>query len=117
MGTMILKCAAIVALVLATAIEGATSNLEIFLGFVVCASGVAVAAQAVRAGKYIWAAMFATVAVLFNPIFAIQAAQSGNFVLSGACVTGFVLSLFLLEDAPKRTIASITEQAPSSESL
>ena len=48
MGTLIMKYAAILSLALAAAIRPSL-NLHILLGFVVCASGVAVAAQAVRA--------------------------------------------------------------------
>lgn len=116
MGTLIMKCTAILALLIAAAIKP-TTNLQMLLGFVVCAGGVAVGAQAVRAHKYIWAAMFFCIAAFFNPVVQFKTASAQNFVLSLACAVAFVISLFLLENIPARTIASITEQNPGSESL
>jgi uncharacterized membrane protein YccC len=116
MGTMILKCTAILALVLATALKP-TTNLQLLLGVVVCTAGVAVAAQAVRAKKYVWAIAFFAIAVFFNPVLTFQPPYSRHFGISAACVAAFALSLFLLENLPTKTIASITSQNARSESL
>ena len=116
MGTLIMKCTAILSLLIAITIKP-TINLQMLLTFIVCASGVAVGAQAVRAKKYLWAAVFFSIAVFFNPIFTIQPSDAPHFGVSAACVAAFVLSLFLLKNVPARTIASITEENPGSDSL
>jgi hypothetical protein len=48
---------------------------QVLLSIVVCASGLLVVAQAVRAGKYPWAIAFRAIVVLFNPV-------HGEFVLT-----------------------------------
>lgn len=116
MGTLIMKCTAILSLLIATGVKP-TINLQILLTFIICASGVAVGTQAVRAKKYVWAAVFFSIALFFNPIFTIQPSDALHFGVSAACVVAFVLSLFLLKNVPTRTIASITEQNPGSDSL
>ena len=52
---------------------------QVLLAIVVCASGLLVVAQAVRAGKYPWAAGFLAIAVLFNPV--VPIARSGRNIL------------------------------------
>ena len=116
MGTMIMKCTAILALALAAALKP-TVNLQLLLGFVVCAAGAAVAVQAVRAKKYVWALAFFSIAVFFNPVLTFQPPYSRHIGISVVCVAAFVLSLFFVENFPTKTIASITEQNPESESL
>ncbi|HWR15433.1 MAG TPA: DUF6804 family protein [Terriglobales bacterium] len=116
MGTLILKYAAIMSL-LTTAALKPTLNLQTLLAFIICASGVAVGAQAMRAKKYIWSAVFFTIAVFFNPVFTIQPSGAQYIGVSVACTIAFVLSLFLLRNIPIRTIASITNQNPGSDSL
>lgn len=116
MGTTILKCTAIIALVLAAALKP-TINLQLLLGFVVCTAGVAVAAQAVRAKKYIWAIAFFGIAVFFNPVLTFQPPYSRHVGISAACVAAFALSIFLLKNLPTKTIASVTSLSAPSESL
>jgi len=116
MGTMILKFTAILALVVAAPLKP-TINLQILLGFVLCASGIAVAAQAIRAKKYNWAAVFLSIALFFNPVFTFQPPHARHLALSAACMAAFVMSIFLLHNVPRKTIASITSQNPESESL
>jgi uncharacterized membrane protein YccC len=116
MGTMILKCTAILALVMAAALKP-TINLQLLLGFVVCAAGAAVAAQAVRAKKYVWAIAFVSIAIFFNPVLTFQPPYSRHIGISALCVAAFGLSLVFLQNLPTKTIASITEQHPESESL
>ena len=116
MGTLIMKSAAILSLALASAMRPSL-NLQTVLGFVVCSSGVAVAAQAVRAKKYAWAAVFCSIAILFNPVMLFQPAYTQHLGVTAACLVAFVLSLFMLKNLPTRTIASITEQNPGSDSL
>lgn len=116
MGTMILKCTAILTLVLATALNP-TQNLQLLLGIVVFTAGIAVAAQAMRAKKYVWATVFAGMALFFNPILVIQSAYSRHIAFNIACVAAFALSLFLLENLPRKTVTSIIHQNSDSESL
>jgi hypothetical protein len=70
-----------------------------------------------RAKKYIWAAAFFSIAVLFNPIFTIQPSEARYVGVCAACTTAFVLSLFLLKNVPRKTIASVTDQNRESDSL
>ena len=116
MGTMILKCTAILALVLAAPLTP-TIHLQLLLGVVVCAAGVAVAAQAVRARKYIWAVAFVSIAIFFNPVVTFQPPYSRHIGISAACVAAFALSIFFLEKLPAKAIALMTEKHPESESL
>ena len=116
MGTMILKCTAILALVLAAPLTP-TIHLQLLLGVVVCAAGVAVAAQAVRARKYIWAVAFVSIAIFFNPVMTFQPPYSRHLGISALCVAAFGLSLAFLKNLPTKTIASITEQYSDTESL
>lgn|SRR5581483_277607 len=116
MGTMILKCTAILALMLAAALKP-TINLQLLLGFVVCAAGVAVAAQAMRAKKYVWAIAFVSIAIFFNPVLTFQPPYSRHIGISAACVAAFALSLYFLENLPAKTIASITDPHLESDSL
>jgi hypothetical protein len=116
MGTLIMKYVAILSLALAGALRPSL-NLQLALGFVVCASGLAVAVQALRARKYLWAGVFCSIAILFNPVLLFQPAYTRHLGVTSACIVAFVLSLFLLRNLPIRTIASITEQNPGSDSL
>ena len=117
MGTMILKYAAILSLLIAAALRP-SFNYHLLLTFVICASGVAVGSQAVRAKKYVWAAVFFSIAVFFNPLFTIQQPFEAQYVgVCAACILAFVLSLFVLKNIPRKTIVSITEQNPESDSL
>jgi hypothetical protein len=116
MGTLIMKCTAIVALLLGSAL-GPTLNLQVVLGFLICAAAVAVATQAVRAKRYVWAAMFFSIALIFNPVFTFQPVNTGRFVISAACVLAFLSSIFLLRNLPKKSILSITGQSSGSDPL
>ena len=83
---------------------------------VVCASGLLVVAQAVRAGKYSWAVGFLVIAVLFNPVLPI--ARSGRDVLwlNGIGLAAFLAAAVAFKARPALTVPSITSRLPRRES-
>lgn len=87
------------------------------LDIIVCVSAFLVVTQALRTGKYFWAAGFSAVAVLFNPI--VPIALSGNVSLwvDWVCLLAFFVSLVTLKVQPTRSIPSITHRGPKTESL
>ena len=64
-----------------------TASSHVLLAIVVCASGLLLVREAVRAEKYSWAVVFVAIAALFNPI--VPVARSGSNVLmaewDGSC--------------------------------
>jgi hypothetical protein len=114
--TSIMKCAAIVAL-LAGMFWQPSPNLRSYLDFVVAAGAAFVLVQAIQLRKFWWAAVFAVVIVLFNPIQSI--AFSFAFMLALQILTAavFAVSLQVLKTSPRLTIDSITEANPRTESL
>jgi hypothetical protein len=76
--TRIMKWLSVTMLLLAV-LQLPVASHPVLLAMVVCASGLLVVAQAVRAGKYSWAVGFFVIAVLFNPV--IPIARSGRDAL------------------------------------
>ena len=56
-----------------------TASSQVLLAIVVCASGLLLVREAVRAEKYSWAVVFVAIAALFNPI--VPVARCGSNVL------------------------------------
>ena len=88
---------------------------QVLLAIVVCASGLLVVAQAVRAGKYPWAIGFFAIAVLFNPVMPI--ARSGRDVLwlNGIGLAAFLTAAAALKAGRARTVPSVTSRLPRRE--
>ena len=104
------------ALLLLAGLRLASSYQGLF-EFVVCVSGLLVVAQAVRAGKYIWATGFLAIAVLFNPVVPIGLSRTVLLGLNWICLAAFLASLAVLKIQPTLSIPSITNRTPGSQSL
>jgi len=94
-----------------------TASYQVLLEFVVCVSGILVISQAVRDGKYLWAAAFFAIAVLFNPVVPVALSRKTFLWLDWVCLMTFLVSLAGLKRHPTLSMASITNRTPGSESL
>lgn len=75
--------------------------LEVLV-LVVWATALMVAAQTVLAHKYFWAAGFAAIAVLFNPVTPIRLSRPAFLILDSLCILAFVCAVAVLGTIPKR---------------
>jgi len=112
----LMKWIAIAALLLALFWHPFAENRTL-LQFAILAGAVVVAAQAFRAGRYLWVGMFLAVVGLFNPIRPVPLSPSMFLFLDAITLVLFMVSLRGLETKPKLSIASITDRTPGSESL
>jgi len=87
------------------------------LEIVVCVSALLVVAQAIWASKYLWAAGFSTIAVLFNPLVPFPITGNAFVLLEWVCLAAFLVSLTVLKLRPTLSVMSITSRAPRTESL
>ena len=83
----------------------------------ICVSALMVVAQAWREGKYVWAAGFAAIAVLFNPAVPVAISRTAFLWVDALCIATFLVSLAVLKRHPRLSIPSITNRTPGSESL
>ena len=90
---------------------------QTLLSIVVCVSGLLIAAQAVRSGKYPWAVGFFAIAVLFNPVVSIARSARDVLWLNGIGLVAFLTAAIALKAGPVRTVLSITSHLPRRESL
>ena len=116
MFTKIMKWVSIVVLLLAV-LRLPTASYQVLLEIVVCVAGLLVLTQAVRAGKYFWAAGFLAIAVLFNPVVPVALSRKILLGLDWVCLAAFLLSLAALKRQPTLSMPSITNRTPGSESL
>ena len=118
MFTKIMKWVSIAALLLAAMSWRSAPNYQLLLEFVVCMGAIVVVMQAVRETKYLWAAGFVTIALLFNPVVPVfRLSGPLSLLLVLACIAPFALSLAGLNTQPLLSIPSITGRTPGSESL
>lgn len=93
------------------------------LAFVVWGGAVVVLVQAVTTRRYLWAAAFGLIALVFNPILPIVGAvpallPRGPFVAVDLCCVGaFLSSVYFMKKTPRLSMASVTDTAPRSEAL
>ncbi len=114
----IMKWSSIAALlVLAILWRSSADNRTFAAAFVVWAGAAVVLVQATQAHKYVWAAVFFAVCLLFNPIVPVLASRNSFLLLDLACLGIFMGSLSVLKTKPRLSIASITDRTPGSESL
>ena len=107
MPTKIMKCVSILALCL-TALRLPTATFQVLLEFVVCVTALLVVTQAVGLRKYLWAAGFSVIAVLFNPIVPVALSRKTWFWLDWICLMTFLVSLGALKTQPTFSERSIT---------
>lgn len=87
------------------------------VAFVVTIGAMAVVTQAARERKYIWVAVFVTIATLLNPIFTGALPRHLYLWTDVMSLAAFAASLLLLKSKPILSIASITDRTPGSQSL
>lgn len=116
MFTKIMKWLSIAALLLAV-FWRSSANFQLVLEAVVCVTALLVVMQAVRRGKYFWAAGFLAVAALFNPVVPVAFSRNVFIWLDAMCIVTFLVSLAVLKRHPRLSMPSITNRTPGSESL
>jgi magnesium-transporting ATPase (P-type) len=84
---------------------------------VVWMAALVVLAQAFHRNNFFWAAIFLSVACLFNPILPIMLPASMGLLVNMAAAILFMISLAVLRSKPRLSIASITASGAGSESL
>ena len=114
--TKIMKWVSITMLLLAV-LQLPVASHPLLLAIVVCVSGLLIAAQAVRAGKYSWAVGFLTIAVLFNPVIPIARAGRDVLWIDGVGLAAFLAAAVAFKTSPALTVLSITSPLPRRESL
>ena len=116
MFTRIVKLVCVGAL-LVTAFWVASPGVEVLLDILISVGAITVATEAVARPKYLWAAGFLAIGVLFNPIAPVALSRNVFLVLDMACLLAFLISLETLKSLPVLSIPSITNRTPGSESL
>ena len=116
MFTKIMKWLSIAVLLLAV-VWRSSANFQLVLESIVCVTGLLVFMQAVRRGKYFWAAGFLAIAVLFNPVVPVALSPNAFLWLNALCILTFLVSLAVLKSHPRLSMPSITNRMPGSESL
>jgi hypothetical protein len=109
--TKIMKWVSIGVLLLA-GLSFPPASYRVLLGIVICVSGLLVVTHAVRAGKYIWAAGFSAIVVLFNPVVPIAISGQTFLRLDWLCLAAFLVCLTALKWQPTLSIASMTNRTP-----
>src|SRR5437870_3291627 len=84
------------------------ANHPTLLAMVVCASGLLIAVQAIRAGKYPWAVGFLAIAVLFNPVVSVARSGRDVLLLNGIGLAAFLMAALAFKGRPALTVPSIT---------
>ena len=102
---------------LVTAFWVASPGVEILLDILISVGAITVATEAVARPKYLWAAGFVAISLLFNPIAPVALSRDVFFVLDVACLLAFLISLETLKSQPVLSISSITNRIPGSLSL
>ncbi len=106
-----------VAIFILAALHFSGETLQVLLQSVVCVSGFLVAAQAVRTGKYIWAAAFVAIVVIFNPAVPLILSRRILIWLDLVSLMTFLISLQFLKSRPRLSVLSITHGMPKSQFL
>jgi uncharacterized protein DUF6804 len=114
--TIIMKWISVVSLLLA-AIWSFSPEFQLFLKIVICVAALLVIAQAVRARKYVWAAGFLVITVLFNPIAPVEMPGRFYMMLDLACLLAFLASVVAVRTRPLLSMPSIVGRRTGSESL
>jgi hypothetical protein len=116
MYTVVVKWICVAALILDAAIvlRGAP---QVLLQFLACGGAVFVMLEAFRGQKYMWAAVFALVALYFNPIVPFVVSRMASLPIQLACAAAFLGSIRYVKAAPKMSLATITDLPARGESL
>lgn len=102
---------------LVTAFWVTPPGIGILLDILISVGAITIATEAVARPKYVWAAGFVAIGVLFNPIAPVALSRNVFLVLDVACLLAFLISLEALQSQPVLSIPSITNRTPGSRSL
>jgi membrane-bound ClpP family serine protease len=116
MFTKVTKVLAALALLLGLFSHSASDHRKLIL-ILVWAAALVVLAQAFHRSNYFWAAIFLSVACLFNPVRPVTLPASMGLLCEMAAAILFMISLAVLRSKPRLSIASITASGAGSESL
>jgi len=94
-----------------------STNFQLVLEFVVCASAIAVALDAAQADEFVWAMGFIAIALLFNPVAPLALSHGTFFWLSWASVVMFLASFVALRPQPRLSLESLLPRAQGIRSL
>ena len=97
--TKAMQCVSIVILGLAV-LQLPTANFQVLLGMFICVAAILVATEAVRLGKYFWAAGFGVIALLFNPVVPVALSRRTSLWLDWVCLITFLVSLTAFKRQP-----------------
>jgi hypothetical protein len=111
-----MKWLSIVALLVGLLAQSSASY-RIVLELVVFVAALVVVVQAFRTGKYLWAAGFVSIAVLFNPVAPLSFPDRLFLWLDLTCLAAFAFSLAGLKTQPRLSITGIIHPGRRSESL
>ncbi len=89
----------------------------VLLAIVVCASGLLVICQAVRAGQYLLATGFLPIVVAFSPISPIAISGRAFLWLNWIGLAAFLVAVIALKTERTLSMSSITNRTPRRESL
>jgi hypothetical protein len=100
--TKIMKWSSIAALLVLAAVNWRSSPdyRTVLAALVVCGGAIVVLVQSASEGKYIWAAAFLAVSVLFNPALPISLPRNTFVMLDLVCLVLFAVSLAALKMTP-----------------
>jgi hypothetical protein len=116
MFTNVTKVVAALALLLGLFSHSAADHHKLIF-LVVWMAALVVLAQAFYRSSYFWAAVFLTMACLFNPIRPIALPASVELLFEMAAAILFMIALAALRSKPRLSIVSITAPGAGSESL
>jgi hypothetical protein len=118
MYTQVMKWVSIVALLLAVVFWNSAANYQLELNLVVSVAAAVVLVQTLQVKKYLWAACFLMIALLFNPAVPVFRLAGGvGLSLVFLSLAPFAISLIALRPLPLLSIPSITDRTPGSLSL
>lgn len=118
MYTEVMKWLSIATLLSTLVFWNVAASYQPELNLLICSAAALVLVQAARRKKYIWAAGFLLVAVLFNPLLPMfQLAGGIGLGLIALAIAPFAVSLVALRPRPLLSIPSITDRNPGSQSL
>ncbi len=85
-----------------------SAGYQLLLQLVISAGALWVVVQAVRTGRYFWAAAFAAIVVLYNPILPVALPTFMSFAVGVICLWAFGASLMMLKATEVPALASVT---------
>ena len=106
-----------IAVVLLALLELPVTSEPVLVEFVVCATGLLVICQAVRAGQYLLATGFLPIIVAFSPISPIAISGRAFLWLNWIGLVAFLVAVIGLKTERTLSIAATTNRMPRRESL